>query len=204
MNPQIPVIIQIVGDQTAQNLLPVMALRPTKVIQVRSRDARGSTRFKDAADNFGSAVAQLGREPGFEGYQPEMKTEVIDDTSPGIEVTRTLVASLLANHQGALVNFTGATKLMSIGAYQAAATLGAPSLYCDTQEKRFTDGRTGTLQVWPDFHRTAAQLSVPLLMAAHGKNFGEWQHEVPTNELKKYGRKAFAVRTGPLVGTRRL
>ena len=83
---------------------------------------------------------------------------------------------------------------MSIGAYQAAAALGAPSLYCDTQEKRFTDGETRLLQPWPDFRGTAAHLSVPLLMAAHGKNFGKWRHEVPTDDLKAYGRKSFAVR----------
>jgi hypothetical protein len=187
-------LIQLVGDQTVQNLLPAMALRLVKVIQVRSRDVRGSTRFENAAQNFSSAVQQLGAEPGFEDYRAEVHTEVIDDTSPGIEASRTLVASLLAKHPGAVVNFTGATKLMSIGAYQAAGALGAPSLYCDTQEKRFTDGHTGKLDPWPDFIGTAAHLSVPLLMAAHGKNFGDWQHEVPTRELKEYGQKAFNVR----------
>jgi hypothetical protein len=199
MNPQdtpngVSVMIQIVGDQTVQNLLPVMALRPARIFQARSQDVKGATRFEDAADNFGLAVQRLSSEPGFEGYQPEIITETMDDTSPGIEATRSFVASFLAKQQGAVVNFTGATKLMSIGAYQAAAALGAPSLYCDTQEKRFTDGHTGKLDPWPDFRSAAAHLSVPLLMAAHGKNFGDWQHEVPTSELKEYGQKAFNVR----------
>ncbi|MEI7940330.1 MAG: hypothetical protein WCK27_26915 [Verrucomicrobiota bacterium] len=131
---QIPAIIQVVGDQTVQNLLPIMALHPSKIIQVRSRDTIPTTRFKDAADNLCSAVAHLKEEPGFDNYRPNISTEIIEQTSPGIENTRSVVASLLAVHQGALVNFTGATKLMSIGAYQAAAALGAPSLYCDTQE----------------------------------------------------------------------
>lgn len=187
-------LIQLVGDQTVQNLLPVMALRPDRIIQLRSRDESGKTRFHDAAANFSSAVRQLKFESATQGYSPEVITEVIPDNSPGIEATRQTTARLLAANPGSVVNFTGATKLMSIGAHQAASALSAPSIYCDTQEKRFTDGGTGGLASWPDFVSTASALTVPLLMAAHGKNFGEWRHEIPTDALKAYGLVSFGVR----------
>lgn len=187
-------LIQLVGDQTVQNLLPVMALRPDKIIQLRSRDLPHQTRFKVAAANFSSAVKELAHEDASKGYKPEVITEEIPDTSPDIETTRILIAQKLAAIPGSVVNFTGATKLMSIGAHQAASALGAPSIYCDTQEKRFTDGGTGKLDAWPDFSSTASALTVPLLMAAHGKNFGEWRHDIPTDALKAYGLVAFGQR----------
>lgn len=187
-------LIQLVGDQTVQNLLPVMALRPARIIQLRSRDLPGKTRFKDAAANFESAVGQLFLEAASKGYKPEVVTEEIADTSPSIEKTRSVIAQKLAATPGSIMNFTGATKLMSIGAHQAASALGAPSIYCDTQEQRFTDGSTGKLDSWPDFAATSSALTVPLLMAAHGKNFGEWRHDIPTDTLKAYGLVAFGLR----------
>lgn len=187
-------LIQLVGDQTVQNLLPVMALRPRKIIQLRSQDAPGSKRFEQAAQNFILAAQRLKIESASASYEPEVITIVLSSCSPGIEETRVHVAKLLAEESQSVVNFTGATKLMSLGSHQAATALSAPSFYCDTQEKCFTDGQTKAGQQWPDFATTAKDLTVPLLMAAHGKDFDQWKHEQASSELKAYGLTAFGLR----------
>jgi hypothetical protein len=189
-------LIQLVGDQTVQNLLPVMALRPAQIIQFRSRDkSAAAPRFETAALNFELSVRALAHEPDFGDYQPKISTIELDSASPKIEDVRSAVASRLAEFPQTVVNFTGATKLMSIGAHQAAAAMAVPSLYCDTQEKTFVDGESYNAALkLPSFLETAAKLSVPLLMAAHGKKFQDWKSEKPTEELLSYGRTSFEVR----------
>lgn len=189
-------IIQLVGDQTVQNLLPVMALRPDWIIQFRSKDKSvAAPRFETAASNFELAVAALKLEPDFKDYEPNVETQVFDSASPKISEVRAAVTAQLANCAKCMVNFTGATKQMSIGAHQAAAAMAVPSVYCDTQEKTFVGGETAAdHEKLPPFHDTAAKLSVPLLMAAHGKEFAEWKSEKPSQELLDYGRVSFEVR----------
>ena len=188
-------MIQLVGDQTVQNLLPVMALRPSKIIQIRSKDKPASNRFKTAAQNFRIAVEELSHEPGFNNYRPIVEDIELISVSPKISDVQEVVASKLNSESAAGVNFTGATKLMSIGAHRAAAALQIPSLYCDTQEKRFVDGATFKTSItYPSFEDTAESLSVPLLMAAHGKRFADWQADIPSPELLEYGRICYKSR----------
>lgn len=192
----ISTLVQLVGDQTVQNLLPAMALRPSRIVQLRSRDtSQLSHRFETAAANFVLAIEDLRHEPGFEDYRPEIETTVLDDTSPRIPDVRAAISKVIATRPEAVVNVTGATKLMSIGAHQAATAMNVPALYCDTQGKRFVDAETGSpLAKLPTFEDTAEQLSVPLLMAAHGKPFAGWSSERWTGDLLDFGRANFEVR----------
>jgi hypothetical protein len=79
------------------------------------------------------------------GIDPSI--EVIQMSAmPGIPETFNAVMECLTeisktNHSP-VVNFTGGTKLMSIGAYAAALQLKVPSLYVDTQDSCFVDGNT--------------------------------------------------------------
>lgn len=189
-------LIQLVGDQTVQNLLPAMALRPSRIVQLRSRDAIPvSPRFETAARNFALAIDDLRHEEGFGDYHPEIETIILNDTSPRIPDVRSAISKVLATSSDAVVNVTGATKMMSIGAHQAAVAMNVPALYCDTQEKRFVDAESGSpLMAIPTFEETADLLSVPLLMAAHGKPFADWSSEEITSGLLDFGRANFEVR----------
>ena len=126
-------LIHLVSEQILQNLLPLLALRPTNVIQIRSADPR----FAKAAQSLKNAVGALARTPRYRGFAPEFFGEVINETSRSLDATRRKVGGALALWPGAVVNLTGGTKLMSIGAWMAAEYQHEPVLCCDTQERRF-------------------------------------------------------------------
>src|SRR5438045_1873361 len=48
-------LVQLISEKTMQNLLPLLALRPKEVVQVRSEEER----FCKAAENFERAVVSL-------------------------------------------------------------------------------------------------------------------------------------------------
>lgn len=176
------------------NLLTVMALRPARIIQVRNGDAAKNPRMETATVHFRHALQVLSQEPGFKGYHPKMVELNLPHLSPDLTTTRDMVANTLATTQGVTVNFTGGTRLMSIGAFQAAAALGRPSLYCDTEARRFSDGRTGGQGRWPEYQALANTLSARLLMAVEGKNPDDWRSETATDPLRAFGLKAFELR----------
>ena len=176
------------------NLLTVMALRPGRIIQVRNGDAMKNPAMEKATVNFRHALQVLSQEPGFKGYQPKMVELNLPHLSPDLTTTRDMVANTLATTQGVTVNFTGGTRLMSIGAFQAAAALGRPSLYCDVEARRFSDGRTGGQGRWPEYQALAASLSARLLMAVEGRNPDDWRSETATDPLRAFGLKAFELR----------
>ena len=62
----VPNLLQLVSEQTMQNLLPLLALKPKTVIQVRSADER----FKRAAENFKVAVASLRKTEAYPDWSP--------------------------------------------------------------------------------------------------------------------------------------
>ncbi len=177
-----------------ENLLPVMALRPGRIIQVRNGDAARNPRMESATANFRQALHVLSQEPGFKGYLPKMVELNLPHLSPDISSARDLIASTLATTQGVTVNFTGGTRLMSVGAFQAASALGRPSIYCDNADQRFSDGRTGREGRWPDFRSIASKLSARLLMAVEGRNPDDWRSDTATDSLRAFGLKAFELR----------
>ena len=192
--PPCQVLLQLVSEQLLPNLLTVMALRPGRIIQVRNGDAAKNPRMETATTHFRHALQVLANEPGFKGYQPKMVELNLPHLSPDLTSTRDLVATTLATTQGVTVNFTGGTRLMSIGAFQAAAALGRPSLFCDTEAQRFSDGRTGGQGRWPEYPSIASSLSARLLVAAQGRNPDDWRSEPATDPLRAFGLKAFELR----------
>jgi hypothetical protein len=72
------------------------------------------------------------------------------------------------------VNFTGGTKLMSIGAFSAALNQKAPSLYVDTDGQTFVDGHTadGLVELLEgdfSFNPLSKALTVNTVAVAHGR-----------------------------------
>ncbi len=186
--PSTPCLIQLNGDNVMVNLLPIMALKPERIIQLVTKDQRAAR----AVAQFKEVFALLSKEPGYEGYKPRIQ----DHTLPAHDLpeVRDTVARLLLENAGAVVNFSGGNKLMSVGAYQAAMALGRPSLFCDVDEGRFVSGRTAPMPQPPDYNTLISQFSIGLLMAVHGRSREEWRAEPPSEALRHYGLRAYELR----------
>ena len=192
--PSCPILLQLVSEELLPNLVVVMALRPGRIIQVRNGDGAKNPEMEAAASKFRQALQILALEPAFKGFQPKISEITLPHLAPDISSVRDSVAHTIATTQGVTVNFSGGTKLMSIGAYQAAAALGRPSLFCDVEAQRISDGRTGGQGRWPEYGTATTHLSARLLMAASGRNPDEWRSEPATDPLRAFGLKAFELR----------
>jgi hypothetical protein len=178
-------LIHLVSEQTMQNLLPIMALHPDQVIQIRS----AGDRFLSAASHLEMAVREA-------GIAAHFQTVLLKSDSPDLqEVSRELKA-LLNTYPGAVVNVTGGTKLMSIGAFLGASEFDdSPLLYCDTQSKQFRSlGKKSLPSELPAFDKTTSRLTVPIVMAAHGKSPGSWRYDDPADKEIDFGAEAFSIR----------
>jgi len=125
-------LIQLVSEQTMQNLLPVLRLKPARLVHlVTPRTVARSAWIAEAVRQSGCSV--------------ELEATTLS-AMPGMRETmkETLAAIERGGAQGeeVLVNFTGGTKLMSIGAYVAALKHKTPSFYVDTQDDVFVDGQS--------------------------------------------------------------
>lgn len=183
-------LIHLVSEQTLQNLLPILALRPQRVVQVRS----GNPEIAARSGYLHDAVAELRANPLYRGFAPEFEDVVLPSASPGIEETREHVSAVLGRCRDAVVNFTGGTKLMSVGAYEAARSSGAGTLYCDTQENRFLVTDPARFPRLPAFELLAALLTVPVLLAAHGAARDQWRTQPCPERFLDFARRAWAIR----------
>ncbi len=147
-----------------QNLLPLLALKPAKVFHLATpRTAARSAYILEAA-----------RQASVETTREDVRlTEM-----PSIpETSRAVIRAMQEAKADALapvVNFTGGTKLMSIGAYEAALREESVSLYVDTDHRQFIDGHTGpklNSVLGDDFSFTPHQkaLTVNPIAAANGR-----------------------------------
>ena len=157
-------LIQLISEQTIPNLFPICALRPSVLIHLTApKTAPRALQIKNAA-----VVA---------GVNAEFFNRPISSAMPGIQETAFFVgqAVQIARDKNflPLVNFTGGTKLMSIGAFQQAAKDGVPSFYVDTQSNCFVDGGTGG-DIRPffggevSFSKIIADLTLDVMVVANG------------------------------------
>ncbi|WCJ60667.1 DUF1887 family CARF protein [Fontisphaera persica] len=125
-------LIQLVSEQTMQNLLPVLRLKPHRLIHLATPKTQSRSAW----------IAEAARRSN----HPVALETLTLSPMPGMRETMqaTLDAIERAGQSGeeALLNFTGGTKLMSIGAYVAALKHKTPSFYVDTQDAQFVDGQS--------------------------------------------------------------
>ncbi len=183
MNPNLP-LIHLVSDQTMQNLLPILSLKPQIILQVRSSDVR----FQRKSENLKSALAEVRKLDSYCDYDPEIQDCKIESKSPSIEQVRKFTGGLQASFGGAVFNLTGGTKLMSIGAYLTAQKENQPSFYCDTQSQQFLDQETGLNlfkeEAAPSLKEIAKRLNVRVALAAQGWEEGkQWTVDASNPEL---------------------
>ncbi len=183
-------LIHLVSEQTLQNLFPTLALQPARVLQIRSADPR----FEDAPDRLAKAARLLQQNPVYGHFQPDFQPPVVlDSPSPGVAETRKAVAECLCRFPDAVVNYTGGTKLMSIGAWEAAVAAGVPTPYCDTRERRFVLDPPTAFPALPRFDQLAATLTVGAVMAAHGTQRHAWDSEPVNDDLLRFGQTAWRI-----------
>lgn len=155
-------LIQLVSGQAMPNLLAAMALQPARIVhlctatEATRRGANALLRAYKAA-----------------GLQPLVITETLSPM-PMVPEVKNAVSSLMENDASAVLNFTGGTKLMSLGAFTAALALEHTSFYVDTDNNVFVDGHTsaGFASLFPDgdisITRIKKSLSVPIIAIANG------------------------------------
>ncbi len=169
-----------------QNLLPLLALQPERVVQVRSHGSR----FELAEKRLEHAARVAGNDSTF-------KTNELASEFPDFEEVRQALEQLLSVFPDSVVNVTGGTKLMSIGAFLGASEFrDVPLLYCDTDQQQFRSiGSRALPEDMPSFDRISSKLTVPIVMAAHGKSPEAWRYDHASDVEVEFGARAFSIRS---------
>lgn len=176
-------LLHLVSEQRLQNLIPLLALEPSTVVQVLS----ASERFAEVASHLEDAAGSL--LPA--GSRPQFHRLVLESHAPSIEETRAAIAQALQNHATpALVNITGGTKPMSIGAFLAAEDFGVPAIYF---ERGFHAAGSAALSEMKPLPNVLKSLTVPALLAAHGVPAATLVSTIPADAELEFGRVAAAL-----------
>ncbi len=178
-------LIHLISEQPMANLLPLMAVRPDRVIQITSNQKK----FCDIAAHLERAAHTAGITATFEVLHLHSKNPQPSEVATAIQPFASTSAITIAN-------VTGGTKLMSLGAYLAASETSTPVLYCDTQEKQFLLilGEDFPTPI-KTFSEVAAELSVPIIMSAHGKAPDHWKFDSASATQVTFGKLAWDIRS---------
>ncbi len=173
------ILAHLVGEQTLPNLLAAQAVAPTRLLHVCSADKK-----------FSTPIRHLERALALAGLQPTTHTLTLSsaDPTPG-EITSAL-ADLPSDWCPALVNLTGGTKLMSLGAKVWADTHSVPSLYVDTHAQRFVCTGYAPLPDLPALPAVANALTLEMVLAAHGVPVDKLRAEPPSPAALAFGATA--------------
>lgn len=172
------ILAHLVGEQTLPNLLAALAVEPTRLLHVRSADKK-----------FSAPIRNLERALALAGLNPITHTLVLCSDPTPADVTAALTA-LPADWYPSLVNLTGGTKLMSIGAKVWADTHSVPSLYVDTHAHRFVSTGASSLPDLPALPAVAHSLTLEMVLSAHGVPADELRAEPPAPDALAFGAAA--------------
>jgi hypothetical protein len=172
------ILAHLVGEQTTPNLLAILALRPSKVLQISSHG-----RFKASARNLERSLTAC-------SLVCDCRTLELASASPPPDEIGAALAALEPDWKPTLFNLTGGTKLMSFGAHTWAVSAGVPCLYVDTESQRFLSLGELPLPPLPPLPEIAARLTLPIVLTAHGVPTGSLDGEAPTPAECEFGRAA--------------
>src|SRR2546425_1095957 len=125
-------LIQLISEQTMQNLLPVLRLKPARLIHLATPKTAARSAF----------IVEAARQAGLQPAVELLTLSAMPAMPETFNAIKTAILEARNKGQTPVVNFTGGTKLMSIGAFSAALNQKALSLYVDTEDALFVDGRT--------------------------------------------------------------
>jgi hypothetical protein len=184
-------LLHLLSNETLQNLLPVIALKPARVIQLASQG-----QYLNRAASIKQAYNRLKEKhkailPSIEFINP---IKELNSPTPSVQETFALVDQIADQYPDLCINFTGATKPMSIGAYLVGKERHFQSYYCDTQAGRIVPGGTGEgeeeLAIGPIFDL----LDVEVILEAYGKSLGKhWRSQRRSDAEIDFGKTAFSL-----------
>jgi hypothetical protein len=156
-------LIQLVSEQTMPNVLAALALEPAHVTLLHT------PRTAPQAAWINHALRRAGLKFEIE-LRPLSATPDVNESGTRV---RTACEDALAGNLAPVVNITGGTKLMSIGAFAATIGPGWPSLYVDSENRRFLQVGKAVLPEplrdgWAALTRAEKRLTVDVVAAAHG------------------------------------
>lgn len=164
MNNNKIALIQLLSEQTMQNVLPVLALKPARLVHLATPKVADRSQWIEAAARQGQVDVTV--------------ENVMLSPMPTIRETSGVVGDQFdaLSREGfqVLINFTGGTKLMSIGAFAGALKAKCASFYVDTEYCHFIEGGTGeSASKWfgEDLSFTPYQraLTVNMIAVANGR-----------------------------------
>lgn len=179
-----PALIQLVSEQTMPNVLAALALDPAHITLLHT------PRTAAQAAWINQALRRAGLEFEVE-LRPLSPSPDLSESGAGIRA-----ACELAEGAGLspVVNITGGTKLMSIGAFAATIGPGWPALYVDTENRRFLQISKSVLpdslrDGWAALTRAEQRLNVDVVAAAHGcEHVSKGEDPTPYVELAEFLR----------------
>jgi hypothetical protein len=181
-------IIQLISGETLQNVLPVLALRPKRIVSVLSTHSPFFSQRTNYIENAVTMSFKASRAdvPAFE----DTRMGAIGLEAPTIDATRAKVMELIAQFPDAVINYTGGTKEMSIGAWRAAEATGRPSLYCDSP-REFRSGGTGEIEFPVQLPELARSIAIETILAAQGlAKDRDWQLQPISRKRFQFGKIA--------------
>ncbi|MBI4444693.1 MAG: DUF1887 family protein [Acidobacteria bacterium] len=180
-------LIHLVSEQTLQNLLPIMAFRPGRIVQVRSR---GLHRVQ--LESIEAAVRHLAESyPDFGGHAPTFVDYELSEEYPTVNQVYADLAPWFADPENTVLNYTGGTKMISVGAFQLAFERNVRTLYCDSARRRFVWAPEGGALNGLDFDQLSKYLTVSLIAAANGQEPGSLRSKPIEPEQLEFGRAAW-------------
>jgi len=159
-------LLCLLSDQRMQNVIPLFqhGMHFERVVLLASKEGdKISPRFKNIAIEMSLALKSYAR---WGLHEAPVDPMLPDDA-------RLKCLDIIEKSGGAAavtINFTGGTKPMSIGAYQAGLECGAPMLYVDTQAERIYR-YTGGSPAIDDFN--LKPIPVETLLQAHGREINQ-------------------------------
>jgi hypothetical protein len=163
---------------------PIIALRPSRVIHICSRGER----FIQSANDLESSVREA-------GIYSEFSRHMLDNESPQMDDCNFAMKQLLSQFPSAVVNVSGGTKPMFLGAFLGASAFEVPIIYCDSHLKEFIAlGKSAIPATMLSFAEATKKLTLRVVMAAHRINPDAWKFDEASDALLTLGRQSYDFR----------
>lgn len=156
-------LIQLVSEQTLPNVFPALALAPAQTVLLHTPQTQRQCAW----------ITHALKLAGHSALPRFVELPALPDHHTTGQAVLTQLAAAREAGLTPVVNITGGTKLMSIGAFAAAHQQRAPACYVDTAHRQIHAATPTPLPAPLDsspvaFRRIAEQLTVAILTAAHG------------------------------------
>lgn len=184
MTPARTALIQLVSEQTMPNVLAALALEPAHITLLHTPRTAGQAGWINLALRRAGLKFEI---------ELRLLSAAPDVAESGARI-RTACEDALAAGLAPVVNITGGTKLMSIGAFAATIAPAWPALYVDSENRRFLQiGKTVLPDPlhdgWAALTRAEKRLNVDVVAAAHGcEHVSPGEDPAPFLELAEYLR----------------